>query len=590
MYLPLNTADSFDGGSVIMLDLLIRGATVIDGTGKPGYRADVGLRGGRIASIGATDEPAKRKVDATDLVLSPGFIDPHTHYDAQIFWDPFLTPSNRHGVTTVIGGNCGFSLAPLGSHDADYIRRMMAKVEGMPLAALENGIEWGWSSFAEYLDRLDGRIGLNAAFLVGHCALRRTVMGAESIGAPAAAEQISKMVQLLHESLAAGGFGFSSTQSFTHTDGDGNPVPSRFGGPEEMLALSKAVGEHPGTTLELIVDGCLTQFGDAEINLMIAMSRAANRPVNWNVMQISAGNRGRHEHQLAAGTRAQRAGARIVALTMPMLGGLKMSFLDYCALNSLPGWGPILDLPLPERVRALSDPATRRKMRTSAEAVTGALASLPRWGAYEIGETFAPQNQGLTGRTVGEIAKQRGADPFETLFDIVVADELRTGLWPIPADDDAESWKLRVQVWRDERALIGGSDAGAHLDRMCGARYPTVLLGDVVRERRLVSLEEAVHLITDAPARFFGLKERGRIAPGWHADLVVFDPRTVASEPIRMRADLPGDADRLFAGARGIEHVLANGVEIVSDGKETGNFPGRILRSGRDTESVTVHA
>ena len=572
-----------------MLDLFIRGATVIDGTGKPGFRADVGLRDGRVASIGKSDEPAKRTLDAAGLALAPGFIDPHTHYDAQIFWDPSLTPSNLHGVTTVIGGNCGFSLAPLGAHDADYIRRMMAKVEGMPLGALEHGIEWSWSSFAEYLDRLDGRMGLNAAFLVGHCALRRTVMGAESVGTPATPAQIAKMADLLHQSLAAGGFGFSSTQSFTHTDGDGNPVPSRFGGPEEMLAFAGVVGEHPGTTLEIIVDGCLTQFGDAEINLMIAMSRAANRPVNWNVMQVSAANRGRHEHQLAAGTRAKRAGARIMALTMPILGGLKMSFLDYCALNSLPGWGPILDLPVTERVRALSDPSTRRTMRASAESVTGALASLPRWGAYEIGETFAPANHGLTGRTVAEIAKQRGADAFETLFDIVVADKLRTGLWPQPSDDDAESWKLRVQVWRDERALIGGSDAGAHLDRMCGARYPTVFLGDVVRERQLISLEEAVHMITDAPARFFGLKERGRIAVGWHADLVLFDPGTIASGPIGSRADLPGGTDRLFAEARGIEHVLVNGVEIVTAGKETGKLPGRIMRSGQDTETVTVH-
>ena len=573
-----------------MLDLLIQDATVIDGTGQPTFRADVGVRDRRIVAIGKSDEPAKRTLDAAGLALAPGFIDPHTHYDAQIFWDPFLTPSNLHGVTSVIGGNCGFSLAPIGARDADYIRRMMVKVEGMPLPALENGIEWNWSSFGQYLDRLEGHVGLNAAFLVGHCALRRSVMGDAAVGTPATPEQIAQMVQLLHDSLTAGGFGFSSSQAFTHSDGDGNPVPSRFGGPEEMLAFSKAVGEHPGTTLELIVDGCMTQFGDAEVNLMIAMSRAANRPLNWNVMQVSAANRGRHEHQLSAGTRAKRAGARIVALTMPMLGGVKMSFLDYCALNLLPGWAPILDLPLPERARALADPATRRKMRTSAEAVTGALVSLQRWGAYEIGETFAPQNAGLTGRTVAEIASEHGTDPFETLFDIVVADDLRTGLWPQPSDDDAESWKLRLHVWRDERAMIGGSDAGAHLDRMCGARYPTLLLGDVVRERQLLSLEEAVHMITDVPARFFGLKERGRIALGWHADLVLFDPDTVASEPIRMRADLPGKSDRLFAGARGIEHVLVNGIEIVSHGKETGNLPGRILRSGRDTETVTVHS
>ncbi|MBI3782279.1 MAG: D-aminoacylase [Deltaproteobacteria bacterium] len=571
-----------------MLDLLIRGGTVVDGTGKPGQRADVGVRDGRFVTVGKSDEPAKQTLDAGGLVVAPGFIDPHTHYDAQIFWDPFLTPSNLHGVTTVIGGNCGFSLAPIRSQDADYMRRLMVKVEGMPLGALENGIEWNWSTFGEYLDRLEGRIGLNAAFLVGHCALRRRVMGADSVGAPATPAQIAEMVRLLHESLAAGGFGFSSTQAFTHSDGNDKPVPSRFAGPEELLALSAAVREHPGTTLEIIVDGCLTQFSDTEVNLMIAMSRAADRPVNWNVMGISASNRSRFEHQLNAGTRAKQAGARIVALTMPMLGGLKMSFLDYCALNSLPGWGPILALPVPERIRALADPATRKRMRVSAESATGALASLYRWGAYEIGETFAPQNAGCSGRNVGDIAKERGSDPFDTLFDIVVADELRTGLWPLPSDDDAESWKLRVQVWRDERALIGGSDAGAHLDRMCGARYPTALLGDVVRERQLIALEEAVHLITDAPARYFGLTQRGRIAPGWHADVVLFDPQTVASGRITSVADLPGDTDRLFAGARGIEHVLVNGVEIVTGGKQTGNLPGRLLRSGRDTETVNV--
>ncbi len=571
-----------------MLDLLIHGGTVVDGTGKPGAISDVGLRDGRIVSVGPTDEPTKRKLDATGLVVSPGFVDPHTHYDAQIFWDPSLSPSNLHGVTSVIGGNCGFSLAPLGPKDADYIRRMMAKVEGMPLAALENGIEWNWSTFGEYIDRLEGHVGLNAAFLVGHCALRRSVMGDDAVGGPATAKQIERMVQVLHESLAAGGFGFSSSQAFTHSDGDDQPVPSRFGGPEEMLAFAKTVGEHPGTTLEMIVDGCLTQFSDVEMNLMISMSRLANRPVNWNVMGVSAANPGRHEHQLAAGTRAKQAGARIVALTMPTLGGLKMSFLDHCALNLLPGWGPILSLPIAERVKALANPDTRKRMRSSAEGVTGALISLSRWGAYEIGETFAPAHAGFSGKTVGEIAKQRGADPFDMLFDIAVADECRTGLWPQPSDDDDASWKLRAEVWRDERAMIGGSDAGAHLDRMCGARYPTIFLGDVVRRRQLIPLEEAIYLMTDAPARFFGLRERGRIAAGWHADLTIFDAGTIGSDKITMQADLPGRTERLFARAHGIEHVLVNGVEIVAAGRETGSLPGRLLRSGRDTETVGV--
>lgn len=569
-----------------MLDLRIDGGMVIDGTGSPAQRASVGIAEGKIAYIGPDSEPARQRLDAEGLFVAPGFIDPHTHYDAQIFWDPALSPSNLHGVTTVIGGNCGFSLAPLRNADHDYIRRMMVKVEGMPLEALENGVPWNWNSFGDYLDRLEGRIALNAGFLVGHCALRRLVMGEAAVGHRARTKDIAAMVVRLHEALAAGGLGFSSSQAFTHADGDGAPVPSRHAGPEELLALSRAVRRHPGTTLELIVDGCLTQFSESEVNLMIAMSCAAQRPLNWNVLGVSASNRARHEHQLAAGSRAQAMGARIVALTMPILGGLKMSFLDHCALNSLPGWGPILALPVTERLHALRDPATRQRMRDSAALASGALASLTRWGAYEIGDTFAPENRALTGKTVAEIAEERGRDPFDTLLDIVVADQLRTALWPLPADDDEESWQLRREVWRDPRAMIGGSDAGAHLDRMCGARYPTAFLAQAVRQRALLSWEEAISLLTSVPARYFGLRGRGQLAPGMWADIVLFDPRQVDAEPIRSRTDLPGGAERLFSGSRGVVAVLVNGTAIVQDGRETGATPGRVLRSGRDTDTV----
>lgn len=569
-----------------MLDLLIEGGTVVDGTGRPGFRAAVAVRDGEIVAVGETDEPARARWDVHGLVVAPGFIDPHTHYDAQIFWDPALTPSNFHGVTTVIGGNCGFSLAPVGDDDADYLRRMMVKVEGMPLEALESGVPWDWQSFASYLDRLEGRIALNVGFLVGHCALRRRVMGNAAVGNRARAKEIRAMVGLLHEALATGGLGFSTSQAFTHSDGDGAPVPSRFAGPEELLALARAVRHHPGTTLEMIVDGCLTQFSDTEVNLMIAMSCAARRPLNWNVLGVSASQRARHEHQLAAGSRAQKMGARIVALTMPILGGLKMSFLDHCALHSLPGWGAILSLPLDERIRALRDPCTRQKMRVSAESTTGALASLTRWGAYEIGEAHAPENRSYEGKTVGEVARSQGRDPFDVLLDIVVADDLRTALWPQPADDDDESWRLRRDVWRDPRAMIGGSDAGAHLDRMCGARYPTAFIAQAVRQRKLLGLEEAVRLMTDVPARYFGLRRQGRIGTGMRADLVVFDPETVDAEPIRSRRDLPGGAERLYSEARGVHSVLVNGVAIVHEGRQTGATPGRVLRSGHDAETV----
>ncbi|GIW44588.1 MAG: amidohydrolase [Candidatus Binatia bacterium] len=570
-----------------MLDLKIENGWIVDGSGCAPMRGTVGIRRGRIVVVGEVTEGSRATIDASGLMVAPGFIDPHTHYDAQIWWDPALTPSNLHGVTTVIAGNCGFSLAPLTrDSDADYLRKMMVKVEGMPLGALEQGVPWSWRTFADYLDDLQGRVALNVGFLVGHCALRRAVMGERAVGAVADPREVRAMVSLLREALRAGGLGFSTSQAFTHADGNGDPVPSRFAGPEELLALAKATGAHAGTTLEMIVDGCLTQFSDTEVNLMVALSRAARRPVNWNVLGISAANRARHEHQLRAGTRAQSQGARIVALTMPILGGLKMSFLDHCALNSLPGWGPVLALPVPARLQALRAPDTRRKLRASAETVTGALASLVRWGAYEIGDTFAPENQGLSGRLVAEVARERGQDAFDTLLDIVVADELRTGLWPQPADDDEESWQLRLEVWRDSRAMLGGSDAGAHLDRMCGARYPTAFLAQSVRERGLLSWQEAVRLMTDVPARYFGLKRRGRVAPGYAADLVLFDPERVGSAPIRTRHDLPGGEARLYAESTGVEYVFVNGVAVVVGGNTTGATPGQVLRSGRDTSTV----
>ncbi|MFN8601197.1 MAG: amidohydrolase family protein [Candidatus Binatia bacterium] len=571
-----------------MLDTLIRNGTVVDGTGAPGVRADVAIQDGRVVTIGRVTESAKRTIDADGLVVAPGFIDPHTHYDAQLFWDPFASPSNLHGVTTIIGGNCGFTLAPLGANDADYIRRMMAKVEGMPLAALENGIEWKWSSFAEYLDALDGRIGVNAGFLVGHCALRRRVMG-DAAGGPASLDQTVQMVRLLDECLAAGGLGFSSSQAFTHVDGDDAPVPSRNASREETLALASAVRKHPGTTLEFIIDGCLNGFQDGEIGLMIAMSLAANRPLNWNVMQVSSTNRAKHEHQLSAGSKAKAAGAKIVALTMPTLVGLKMSFLDYCALNSIPEWGPILALPVPERIAKLKDPAVRERMREGGRRPeAGVFGALAKGERFQIGETFAPQNREFAHRKVSDIAAEIGRNPFDTLLDIVVADELRTALWPLPTDDDVDSWKLRLEVWRDERAMIGGSDAGAHLDRMCGSGYPTAFLGEVVRERQLLPLEEAVHMMTGVPAALFGLRDRGRVAPGTAADLVLFDPATVGSGQIQTRADLPGGTERMFCDATGVSRVLVNGRDIVVEGKETGDTPGRIIRSGRDTDTVTV--
>ena len=575
------------------VDLAIRNATIVDGTGAPGRVGDVGVADGRIVVVAEPGSPeldgAATTVDATGLLLTPGFVDPHTHYDAQLFWDPSASPSNLHGVTTVIGGNCGFTLAPLAEGDGDYVRRMMAKVEGMPLVALEEGIDWDWQSFADYLGRLEGRLSVNAGFLVGHCAIRRRVMGTDAVGGQPDEAQLRAMKDLLAECIRAGGLGFSTTRARTHSDGDGQPVASRWATEDELLELAGVVAEHDGTTLEFASDGCLDGFDDDEVEFMIRFSKAGNRPLNWNVLTIDSHAPERYQNQLAAMDAAAAAGARVVALTMPVIVGMNMSFLTYCALNMMPDWGPILGLPVPERIEKLKDPETRRFMEERAASPdAGVFARLTGWDTYVIGDTFSPENEGLTGRRVADIAAERGTTPFDTLLDVVIADELRTILWPGATDADPASWELRRQAWQHPSVMLGGSDAGAHLDRMQGANYPTRFLADCLRGRKLTTVEDAVRMMTSVPAELFGLRDRGVIREGAHADLVLVDPETVDSELLSLVEDLPGGTARLYAGSVGVRSVLVSGVEVVRDGVATDARPGSVLRSGADTDTVTV--
>ncbi len=573
------------------LSLLIRGADVIDGSGGPAVRADVGVQDGRIAFVDPRGraEHARETLDADGLVVCPGFVDPHTHYDAQLVWDASASPSNLHGVTTIIGGNCGFTIAPIGDRDGDYIRRMMAVVEGMPLEALEKGLDWSWRSFSDWLGRFDGRTAVNAGFLVGHCALRRTVMGERAVGSQASPQEVEQMKTLLRGAIAAGGLGLSTTRSFTHSDGDGQPVPSRFASEEELLELCRVAGEHEGTALEFITDGCLRGFEDAEMDLMARMSLTANRPLNWNVFTIDSKEKARYANQLLASERAAERGARVVALTMPTLVGMTMSFHTYSPIHQLPGWKAILALPMPARMAELRKPEVRAKMLAGARSPeAGVFARVADFANFKIGQTFSDANRGLSGRFVKDVAKERGQADFDVLLDVVLADELRTVLWPDPPDGDAESWQMRKAAWESPHCLLGGSDAGAHLDRMCGAPYTTDFIADCLRGKRLWPVEKAIQALSDAPARLFGLKGRGRVAAGMHADLVVFDPKTIGSAEIHERSDLPGGTSRLYAESTGVVRVFVAGEAIVRDGKATDALPGQVIRSGRDTETVAL--
>ena len=575
-----------------MLDLVLAGGTLVDGSGAPSTIADVGILDGRIVEVGRVTQAAHRRLDVSGRVVAPGFIDPHTHYDAQLMWDPAATPSSLHGVTTVIGGNCGFTLAPVASATATdrevsgnttYLQRMMARVEGMPLAALEQGLPWDWRSFAEYLGRLDGRIGVNAGFLVGHSALRRVVMGDAATQRAATADEVAAIVGEFEAALRAGALGLSTSRSTTHNDGENEPVPSRLASLTELHALTDALRPFAGTTLEYITTGCINGFTEDEIELMVDLSARAHRPLNWNVLSIDPTRPQQHEHQLSASDRARARGGRIVALAMPTVGPSRICFHDYFALYSLPKWKDIFPLPPHERARFFADRDARRELDAIAHSPeAGALRNLARWAHLEIGETFAPDHAGLAGRLVGDVAADRQCDPWDLVCDLAVADGLRTVFWTT-GDLSATAARNRVATLCDSRVLIGGSDAGAHLDRMCGARYPTKFLATYVRHAEAISLEAAVRLLTDVPARYFGLRDRGTVAIGNHADVVVFDAATIDSGRIVKVADLPGGADRLTSPAIGIDHVLVNGTMLIEEGELTDAQSGQLLRAGRDT-------
>ena len=566
-----------------MLNVLIKGGMLVDGRGGAARQADVGIRGGRIVAIGEIDEPARETIEVTGRVVAPGFIDVHTHYDAQAFWDGMLSPSPFHGVTSVLAGHCGFSIAPLSAEAGPYLMKMLARVEGMPLESLEAGVPWDWQSFGEYLDRLEGRLAVNAGFMVGHSALRRVVMGERAVGEEATEEELAEMVELLRRSLEEGGLGFSSTISVTHNDWDGNPVPSRHAGREEMIALARQVRDFEGTTLEFLPG---VGWGEEEANYMADLSVAGNRPLNWNALAADTDNAEMIEGMLAASDIARARGGEVIALTLAQPATLRINLDSGFIFDSLHGWAPLFKLPEQEKIAALRDPVRRKQLEEDAQRTEGPFLSMAQWADFTVDQVQNSELEHYRGRTLAEIAEAEGKAPFDALVDIALDDDLQTYFMPPTMGEDDESWAMRGRFWHDHRTVIGASDAGAHLDMIDTFAFSSQVLEEGVRKRKLISLEEAVHQLTDRPARLWGLRDRGRIEEGFLADVVVFDPERVGLGDTYTRYDLPGGAGRLYADANGIEHVFTNGVEIVRAGEDTGARPGTILRSGRDTETV----
>ena len=567
-----------------MFDVVIRNGLVVDGTGSPGQTADVAIRDGRIVAIGEVSDKGNHEIDAEGLVVAPGFVDVHTHFDAQVFWDTTLSPSPLHGVTTVISGNCGFTIAPLEPEHGDYMMRMLARVEGMPLASLQQGVPWNWRTFGEYLDAIDGSLMPNAGFLVGHSALRRTVMGERSVGEFASDDELRAMKELLAESIAAGGLGFSSSWAKTHNDAAGDAVPSRHASETELVELCSVLKDTSAVALEFIPT--IERFDDEVYQLLTDMSVAADRPLNWNVIFANARQADVIQEKLRASDFAAEQGGRVIALTAPMPAESRLSFESGFLLDTLHGWSEPMALSNEEKLALLSDPERRSELNENAQKPS-AFRGVARWERLTVGEVTKQDLKHLEGRSIGDIAEELGKSPWEALCEIVVEDDLKTGLYPPAAGDNEESWALRQALWNDERCLIGASDAGAHLDFLATFNYSTYLLA-AARDRNLLSLESAVQKLTDAPARLYGLKDRGRIEEGWCADLVIFDANEVAPAEIEVREDLPGGAWRLYSEAVGVHHVFINGEQAVLDGQFTDARPGTLLRSGRDTESVTA--
>ena len=566
-----------------MLDTVIRGGWLVDGPGDDRRRADLGIVDGRIVALGDVDDEAAHTIDADGRVVAPGFIDVHTHLDAQPFWDGTLSPSPLHGVTSVVGGNCGFSIAPLSDDPADgeYLMRMLARVEGMPLEALQEGVPWNWRTTAEYLDAVEPHLAVNAGYKVGHSALRRVVMHEECTGREATPDELAAMCDLLRSGLAAGALGFSSSWSRTHNDADGHMVPSRYAHRDELIELCRVVGEFPGTGIEFLP--MAGQHEDWAVELMTDMSLAAGgRQLNWNVLTVTARNLDDARHRMRSGPYAAERGARVVALTVPVTFGLRMSFATGFILDALPGWEEAMLLPREAKKRLLADPEQRRRLEQQAQQ-DSPFRGLARWEPQVIFDTFAPENDGYSGRTVGDVAAELGKEPFDTLVDIALADDLLTSFGREDPFQSREDWEARIGVWRDEHVVVGASDAGAHLDMFGTFNFTTRLIEGAVREHGLIDLEEAVHLLTAKQADLYGLVDRGRITEGAHADLVVFDEHSIGSDPLSLRADLPGGAARLYAGSTGISDVLCAGVPVVSGGDFTDARPGRVLRSGTDT-------
>ena len=560
-------------------DLLIKNGVVIDGSGLPRYRADVGVRHGRIAAIGRIRERAREVLDADGRVVTPGFVDGHTHMDAQVFWDPLGTCSCWHGVTSVVMGNCGFTLAPCGKAERHLVVRNLERAEDIAAEAMDAGIDWTWTTFPEFLDRVETLPkGINYACYIGHSALRTYAMGERAFEQPAGEEDLRAMERELRDAIRAGAVGFTTSRSPSHETPDGRPVASRAAAWDEVRRLVGAMGELNAGIFELAGENVdrvpdHPELRDYHVRLR-NLAVETGRPVTFGVFS-RRGVPGVWKKYMDLLDETAAAGGRMFAQAHSRSLSALLSFKTQMPFDWLPVWKELRQLPLAEQRHRLRDPATRKKLVEVSGERDGRrpLGTEPKPPDYDwllVFDTVEGPH-----RTVAEVARERGQHPAETMIELALEKDLDLFFLQPVANEDQD---IALQIMRNPRAVTTFSDSGAHVSQLMDSSLQTHLLYHWVRAKQAFTLEQAVRMLTLVPATLWGFHDRGLVRQGMAADLVVFDPDTIAAEMPEVVDDLPAGARRLVQRTRGIAATVVNGEVLLRDGKHTGALPGQLLR------------
>jgi N-acyl-D-aspartate/D-glutamate deacylase len=557
-------------------DLLIHNGTVVDGTGAPRYHADIAVSQGRISAIGRLDDSAGRVIDADGLVVAPGFIDPHTHYDAQVCWDPLLTCSSWHGVTTVVMGNCGVGLAPCKPSERDVAAWNLVHVEAIPYDVLNQGITWDWETFPQYMDAAQRRgLGINVGFLAALSPFRHWAMGEEAMGRAATEAEITEVRTMLRQTMAAGAFGFSLTVMPQHVGYKGLPLACRLASHDELRSYARVLRESGHGIIEIALTKQPSGLSDEEYALLNLLSYESERPVTWLNLRDRDDAPEAWSQTLEKAAPLLDRGCRPQVAARPLIieFNLRNPFL-FGSMNSIkPAFGD-------KSVEAQKKFYVGSEFRRTFEAELQRRPVLRDiWERAKIKEAATPALKSAEWKSISELARERSANPVDVFFDLAIEDDLNL-VYMMPLLDINEDRVARK--FSDPRTMIGISDGGAHVDMLCNAGYPTYLLGYFARGKQAITLEHAIKRITSEPARFFGMSDRGELRPGMAADITIFDFDRIGSpERPEIRHDFPGGGRRLVTQATGVEYTIVNGTVLYDGRRHTGALPGRVLRSGQ---------